>query len=284
MSAHLGLIRSRDLNPKRSLSQNFLVHEQHLDFVLAAAELTDLDTVLEIGPGLGVLTKRLAEQAGRVVAVELDDRLFEILGETFAETPNVELVHGDILELDPVELVTAGGTRRGDDGLYKVVANLPYNITSVVLRQLLEASQSPTRLVVMVQKEVAERICAEPGQLSILAVSVQFYAHPSIVHIVPADAFYPKPKVDSAVLRLDVFPEKPLPHIDAERFFCDCARRLQPEAQATAQQLERGSASAQTPDRGSAPPGWHRPAASRPDLVVGRMGPAGSGCGISVTS
>ena len=207
------LIHRYGLGPKRSLGQNFLVDDRYLTDVIQAADLQPDDTVLEIGPGLGVLTHQLAERVENVIAVELDDQLVAILGDQFAEQPKVKIVHGDILESDPAELT------KFTIHNYKVVANLPYYITSPVLRHLLEASQPPSLAVVMVQKEVAERICATPGQMSILAVSVQFYASPSLVCHVPADAFYPQPKVDSAVLRLDVLPEPAVPDVDPDRFF-----------------------------------------------------------------
>ncbi|GIV77812.1 MAG: ribosomal RNA small subunit methyltransferase A [Litorilinea sp.] len=220
------LIRRYDLSPKRSLGQNFLVDETHLDRIAAAAELSPQDVVLEVGPGLGGLTRRLAQQAGRVVAVELDDRLIQVLREELAPFPHVQIVHGDILTLDPATLV-AGADALGAIptagsltwATYKVVANLPYYITSAVLRHLLEARLRPSLAVLMVQKEVAERICAQPGQMSLLAVSVQFYARPQMVHRVPAGAFYPRPKVDSAVLRLEVFPEPAVQDVAPERFF-----------------------------------------------------------------
>lgn len=217
------LLRHYDLEPKRSLSQNFLVDENHLRAIADAADLTHSDVVLEIGPGLGVLTRYLAERAGRVVAVELDDRLVPILRDRFTlqepwatiyreqgvappVSDNVIIVHADILQHEPAALIwPSGGKTNGDaEDDYQVVANLPYGITSAVLRHLLEAERAPQCIVVLVQREVAERICAEPGDMSLLAVSVQFYATPQIVHHVPASAFYPRPKVDSAVLRLDV--------------------------------------------------------------------------------
>jgi len=222
------LIRIYNLDPKKSLGQNFLVDEQHLDRVVAAADLTADDTVLEIGPGLGALTRRLAAKAGRVIAVELDDRLITVLRAQFATQPHVSIVHGDILKLDPVDLLAEAALVNRAQGApakiknpstYKVVANLPYYITSAVIRHLLEASVSPRLAVLMVQKEVAERICATPGDMSILAVSVQFYAQPQIVHQVPATAFYPRPKVDSAVLRLDVFPQPVVTAVAPEIFF-----------------------------------------------------------------
>jgi 16S rRNA (adenine1518-N6/adenine1519-N6)-dimethyltransferase len=166
-----------------------------------------------------------------VVAVELDDRLIDLLRKEFANQPHVSIVHGDILELDPVQLVD-DRRQMADDGRadnpksniqnlksYKVVANLPYYITSAVLRHVLEASIRPSLAILMVQKEVAERICATPGELSLLAVSVQFYAEPRIVCHVPASAFNPRPKVDSAVLRLDIRPQPAVSSIAREDFF-----------------------------------------------------------------
>jgi 16S rRNA (adenine1518-N6/adenine1519-N6)-dimethyltransferase len=211
------LMRRFGVNPKQSLAQNFLMDAEQLARIAAAAALTATDTVLEIGPGLGSLTQYLAAQAGRVVAVELDDRLIEILRSHFGTQPHVQVVHGDILTLEPGALV------RADDSdapvAYKVVANLPYYITSAVLRHLLEADHRPTQIVVLVQKEVAERICAAPGDLSLLAVSVQFYAEPTLVQRVPASAFHPAPKVDSAVLRLAVRPHPAVPDVNPDAFF-----------------------------------------------------------------
>lgn len=214
---------------KKSLGQHFLTDDTHLSRIVAAAELTKDDTVLEIGPGPGTLTRLLAAQAGRVIAVELDTRLIEPLRAQFANQPHVEIVHGDILEMDVDELVKVGkeeiatvdmnpqSTIRNPQ--FKIVANLPYYITSAVLRHILEASVKPTVAVLMVQKEVAERIVAQPGDLSLLAISVQFYAQARIVHRVPAGAFRPPPKVDSAVLRLDLLPEPAVADVDVEKFF-----------------------------------------------------------------
>ncbi len=210
-------VQRYQIDPKRSLGQNFLLDTTALDKIVAAADLLPTDTVLEIGPGLGTLTTRLASQAGHVVAVELDDRLIELLRADFADKPHAQIVHGDILTLAPSELL-ADQLSQSTAG-YKVVANLPYYITSAVLRHLLEAAVPPKLAVVMVQKEVAERICAQPGDLSILAVSVQFYAVPRIVQVVPAAAFYPAPKVDSAVLRLDLRPQPAVTDISPQAFF-----------------------------------------------------------------
>lgn len=226
-------LRQHSLKPKQSLAQNFLVDEAHLARIAAAATLTKEDIVLEIGPGPGSLTAHLVEEAGRVIAVELDNRLIEPLRQRFADQPQLTVIHGDILELAPGALVeqatrdeeqeTGGnaGARVPPSKVppYKVVANLPYYITSAVLRHLLEATDPPTVIVVLVQKEVAERICATPGNLSLLAVSVQYYAKPTLVHHVPAGAFYPPPKVDSAVLRLDCYPTPVVSDIMPKDFF-----------------------------------------------------------------
>jgi len=229
------LMQRYGVKPKQSLAQNFLTDPVHLARIVAAAELTAADTVLEVGPGLGSLTHLLAAQAGRVIAVELDNRLIDLLRKEFASQPHVQIIHGDILELEPGVLVGNSECGVQNEGQkspaplptpnsslatsYKVVANLPYYITSAVLRHLLEAEVRPTRIVVLVQKEVAERICAQPGDLSLLALSVQYYARPTLVHHVPASAFHPQPKVDSAVLRLDVLPTPAVPDIPAAAFF-----------------------------------------------------------------
>ena len=190
------LLRAHGLHPKKGLGQHFLADQAALDRIVAAADLTPADTVLEIGPGLGTLTQLLAERAGRVVAVELDDQLAAVLAERLAGQPNVEVHPGNILHISDFASLMGPS--------YKVVANLPYYITSAVLRHLLERPDPPSLLVVTVQREVAERIAAAPPDMSLLAVSVQFYGRPRIVARIPAGAFYPPPKVDSAVVRIDV--------------------------------------------------------------------------------
>ena len=200
------LLRAYGLHPRKRLGQNFLVDPAALSRIVSAADLSSDDTVVDVGAGLGTLTRPLAEQAGRVVAVELDDRLVEILRERLADLSNVQIIHGDIL----------GRAKRDGKGLgldfpnlgYKVVANLPYYITSAVLRRFLGQEPRPSLMVVTVQREVAERIVAGPGAMSLLAVSVQFYGQPQIVARIAAGAFYPVPNVDSAVMRIDV-DEKP---------------------------------------------------------------------------
>jgi 16S rRNA (adenine1518-N6/adenine1519-N6)-dimethyltransferase len=181
--------------PKQSLGQSFLFDEGLLARITAAAELSPDDAVLEIGPGLGALTRHLARAAGRVVAVELDDRLLPILRYELEPFANVELVHGDILTFDPA---------RYFDGPFVVVANVPYYIPGSSLRRLLEGQPRPKRLVLTVQREVAERLAARPPAMSLLAVSVQYYGRVKVAGAVKAGAFWPRPEVDSAVVRIDV--------------------------------------------------------------------------------
>jgi len=195
------LLRESGFKPKKRLGQHFLVDETVLEHILAAAELSPGDVVIEVGPGLGILTEALAKQGARVIAVELDSRLVALLKKRLAGFPNVRIVHADILKVTPGELVA---------GSYKIVANLPYYITSPVLSHFLEAEPRPSKMVVMVQKEVGETIAAGAGKMRLLSVKAQFYGKASIVSYVPASSFYPQPKVDSVVVRLDFYSQPPL--------------------------------------------------------------------------
>ncbi len=206
------LLRRHNLYPKKRLGQNFLVDETTLAKVAAAAEIGPADTILEIGAGLGSLTRHLAEAAGRVVAVEIDSGLFPALQETLKGYDQTELVQGDILRLD------LGKHLNLPDG-YKVVANIPYYITSAVIRHLLESSVRPRRIVLTVQREVAERMVAQPDDMNLLAVSVQFYSQPSRVARVPAGAFYPRPDIDSEIVRLEVRERPAVDVSDVDQFF-----------------------------------------------------------------
>lgn len=202
------LLREFNIRPKKSLGQNFLVSEALLRAITSAAEIDKEDTILEVGAGLGTLTRALVGEAQRVIALEIDERLLLPLRQVLRGYPNVEIVQGDILKIDLTRLLIGPGeVPKGVD--YKVVANLPYYATSAILRRLLEAAQKPQLLVVTVQSEVAERMVATPGQMSTLSVSVQFYGRPRIVARAPARAFYPSPKVSSAVVRIDVYEEPP---------------------------------------------------------------------------
>jgi 16S rRNA (adenine1518-N6/adenine1519-N6)-dimethyltransferase len=163
---------------------------------------------------LGILTKELAGQAGRVIAIELDNKLAALLRQTLASFNNVTIINDDVLQIEPEDLLK-GQTATG----YKVVANLPYYIASPVLRHFLEARAKPEAMIVMVQKEVAEAIVAKAGDMSLLSVSVQFYGEPRIISHVPAQCFYPAPKVDSALLRIDLYPQPAVAVSDEGSFF-----------------------------------------------------------------
>jgi 16S rRNA (adenine1518-N6/adenine1519-N6)-dimethyltransferase len=202
------LLRQFDLRARKGLGQHFLIDGEVLKRITSAAELAPNDIVVEVGPGLGVLTRELAQKAGRVIAIELDNRLAAALEQTLANFDNVNIVNQDVLKIEPKDLATN----------YKLVANLPYYITSPVLRHFLEAPPRPQLMILMVQKEVAETITAEPGKMSLLAVSVQFYGKPRIISIVPAECFYPAPKVDSAIVRIDPYPQ-PRVAVDEGSFF-----------------------------------------------------------------
>ena len=205
------LLRRHGLRADKSLGQNFLQDPLALEKIASAAEIESTDSVLEIGPGLGSLTRYLAVSAKEVVAVELDEKLIPPLKVVIAPYPNIRLIHGDILEFSPSELVNQPG--------YLVVANIPYYITSAIIRHLLENEPKPRRIVLTIQKEVADRICANPGDMSLLALSVQVYGKPRIAARIPAGAFFPAPKVDSAVLCLDVYPEPQIKNELLETFF-----------------------------------------------------------------
>jgi len=192
------LLKRYDLRAHKGLGQNFLQDPLALEMIVSAAKIRPDDTVLEIGPGLGSLTRYLASSAKEVVAVELDENLLLPLKAVLSPYQNIRLIHGDILKLSPTALNLEND--------YVVVANIPYYITSAVIRHLLENKVKPRRIVLTVQKEVAQRICAEPGDMSLLALSVQIYGKPRIEAHIPASAFFPPPKVDSAVLLIDIYP------------------------------------------------------------------------------
>lgn len=203
------LLRQHGLRPKKELGQNFLVDDICLLRIVEAAEVSMGDEVLEIGAGVGSLTRYLCLNAGRVTAVELDPDLIPILREVLASYENLKIVEGDIMELKPEYLVMAPG--------YKIVANIPYYLTSNLIRRLLEAELRPAQLALTVQKEVAERICADTGEMSLLSLSVQVYGEPHISFEIPSGAFFPVPDVDSSLLIVDLLPEPRISpdHLDA---------------------------------------------------------------------
>jgi 16S rRNA (adenine1518-N6/adenine1519-N6)-dimethyltransferase len=204
-------LRRYNLDPYKGLGQNFLIDQSALKEIVQSAGVTKEDTVLEIGAGLGNLTRVLAKVAKKVVAVEIDRKLIPPLTEVMSSFPNAQIIHGDILELNPGEIVPESN--------YLVVANIPYYITSAIIRHLLASRNKPKRLVLTMQSEVAQRICAEPGDLSLLALSVQVFGTPQIVSTISASSFFPPPKVDSSTLRVDIFEQPLLAGKQLDKFF-----------------------------------------------------------------
>lgn len=211
--ATLHIIRRFGLSLSKRLGQNFLISEQAVNQIVASASLSSQDTVLEIGPGIGTLTQGLAETGARVVAVELDAKLIEVLATTLAGYDNVRVVHGDILKTDISREIQAEK--------YKVVANLPYYITTPIIMTLLERRLPIELLVTMVQKEVAQRMTASPGgkDYGALSVAVQYYTDPELLFDVPPNAFIPAPAVDSSVVRCTVREKPPVDIVDERQFF-----------------------------------------------------------------
>ena len=205
------IMRQFGIQADKHLGQNFLIEQAALDKILKAADLKASDTVLEVGAGLGVLTCALAETAGHVVAVEFDRRLLPPLEWATQSFQNVRLIHADILSLELEDILPAGG--------YKVVANIPYNITSLLIRKTLEAAHPAELVVLTIQREVAQRIVALPGEMSVLALSVQLYGTSEICARIPAGCFYPRPKVDSAVIRIRMAESPAIPREDIQAFF-----------------------------------------------------------------
>lgn len=204
------LLDSHGIDPKKSLGQNFLHDPNMLEKIVDTADLMPDDTVVEVGPGTGAMTVLLARAARRVIAVELDQRMRPILEQQLAGYSGVSVLYDDVLKVDFSALI---------DGDYIVVANVPYYITSAILRHFLESPRRPRRLVLTMQNELAERISAQPGDLSLLAVSVQFYGQPRIMAKLPPAVFWPRPDVDSAVIRIDVYDYPPVYVPDEKTFF-----------------------------------------------------------------
>ena len=205
------ILSDYNIYPKKSLGQNFLHDPNAVRCIVDSAELPVNALVLEIGPGTGVMTQVLAENAAQVITIETDDRLIPLLEAELADYPNVQIIHDDFLKVNLTEMV-------GEQPYY-VVANLPYYITSAILRKLLDHSNRPQCLVLTVQREVAERIMEESGKMSILSVSIQFYGKPQIVTRLNPAVFYPRPDVESAVLRIDVYDTPIVEVADVKNFF-----------------------------------------------------------------
>jgi len=216
------LLKRYDARPFKGWGQNFLVDKRVLKKIIDSANPKKSDIVLEIGPGIGTLTQELAKRVkpapyrtcsgtGKVIAIEKDQKMIEILKETLGGFENVEIIQGDILKLDPKPYIL-------NTESYKIVANLPFYIVSPTIRKFLESGNPPKKMILMVQKEVAQRICSRPPNMSILAVSVQFYSRSEILFYVPRSSFWPQPKVDGAVIRVSQIC-KNLPKIDRNLFF-----------------------------------------------------------------
>ncbi len=223
-----------NIKPARSRGQNFLINEDIYDFIVDSANLSLGDNVLEVGPGLGFLTEKIAKKVKKLIAVELDDALVKILKNKFSKhgVNNVKIINDNILDISPLVILGAQSATRdpGEKALnikssiksqnsYKIIANLPYNITSVFLRKFLSTDARPKEMTLMLQKEVAERITAKPGKMSLLAVSVQFYADAEILKYVPKTDFWPVPAVDSAIISLKLKVESRKFNVDEKSFF-----------------------------------------------------------------
>lgn len=211
------IIQRHGFSFKKSLGQNFLIDQNILGKIVGSAGLDASKAALEIGPGIGALTEKLAEVSSKVVAIEIDQRLIPILDEVLEPYPHVKVVHGDVLKLDLKELFAEEFEA---DTRVSVVANLPYYVTTPILMKLLEEHLPLENIVVMIQKEVAERMAASPGgkDYGSLSIAVQYFSEPELVCIVPHTVFIPQPNVDSAVIRLKVRKEPPV-HVENEAFF-----------------------------------------------------------------
>ena len=202
------LMRTYGAWPNKDLGHHFLTDKNVLEKIVETAEVDKRDVVVEVGPGLGILTKELSKNAKKVYAIEIDPKIAEILSTNCISCRNLEIIRDDVRKFNPQGI-----------GRYKVVANLPYYITSHVIRKFLEAKNKPQTLTVLIQREVAERICAKPGRMSVLAVAVQFYGVPEIADLVSPMAFFPSPKVYSAILKIRVFKEPLFEDVDRNIFF-----------------------------------------------------------------
>jgi 16S rRNA (adenine1518-N6/adenine1519-N6)-dimethyltransferase len=202
------LLRTYGAWPNKDLGQHFLTDKNVLEKMIETADLNKNDVVVEVGPGIGIMTKELVKRAKKVHAIEIDPKIAEILSTICIKYPNLNIVRGDIRDFNPKGI-----------GKYKVVANLPYYITSHIIKKFLEEKNKPETITVLIQREVAERICAKPGRMSILAVAVQFYGIPEIQELVSPLSFFPSPKVYSAILKIKVFKEPIFEDVDTKLFF-----------------------------------------------------------------
>jgi 16S rRNA (adenine1518-N6/adenine1519-N6)-dimethyltransferase len=205
------LCQKYNIRPSRRRGQNFLIDKKVLEKIIQAANLSRSDLILEIGPGLGVLTKELARRVRKVIAVELDSRLVRVLKKEMEDYGNVEIIEGDILKLQITNSKfqirnsrQIQNSKKWQATSYKLIANLPYQITSPVLHKFLTEEPKPYEMILMVQKEVAERIISKPGKMNLLSILVQFYAQPELITYVSKNSFWPRPKVDSALIKISL--------------------------------------------------------------------------------
>jgi 16S rRNA (adenine1518-N6/adenine1519-N6)-dimethyltransferase len=206
-----GLLKRHGLKPDKKLGQNFLIDPSYLERVAETGNIKDEDTVLEVGAGVGNLTRLLCIQANKILAVEVDPKLIPILEEVTNNFRNIQIIRDDILNINLTNLIP--------EKCYLVVANIPYYITSNLIRHLMTAKNKPTRLVLTIQKEVADRICAKAGNLSMLGLSVQVFGNPEIITTIPSGAFYPPPKVESAIVRIESYSTPKIPEELINTFF-----------------------------------------------------------------
>jgi len=204
------ILASYDVEPKKSLGQNFITNEAILSSISATADLSSSDDVLEVGPGIGDLTRLIAKPSHRVIAVEIDDRLIAILENRLVDLENVKIIQADILHSEPAAFF---------DRPYKIVANLPYYITGAFLRHIYSFELKPSLMVLTIQEEVARRITAIPGKMSLLAVTVQYYADVQLIRSISSGNFWPKPNVNSAVVRFRLREQLPYQWRDEEQLF-----------------------------------------------------------------
>jgi 16S rRNA (adenine1518-N6/adenine1519-N6)-dimethyltransferase len=206
----ISLCRETGFRPRRQSGQNFLINQKIVDQIINEADLNPEDTVLEIGAGFGFITEALVEKVKKVIAVELDKRLARYLLKKFSNDKKVTIIHDDIFKINLKKYL--------EDRKYKIIANLPFNITSLILRNFLSQKPRPDKMTLIIQKEVAKRTIAKPGEMSLLSVMVQFYSKPEVVSVLPKHYFWPKPEVDSALMKINLNGEKEK-DIDEKKFF-----------------------------------------------------------------
>jgi 16S rRNA (adenine1518-N6/adenine1519-N6)-dimethyltransferase len=206
------IFEKNNIKPNKILGQNFLIDKNILDKIIKASDLKPTDIVLEVGPGIGTLTQELAKKTKKVFSVEKDQLMLSVLKETLKDYKNIKLINQDILKFEISDLFKNSKIKN-----YKIISNIPYYLTSPLIRKFLESENQPKEIILMIQKEVAQRICSNPPKMSLLSVSVQFYAEPKIISYVSKNCFWPAPKIDSAIIKITPFGSKP--SLDPNLFF-----------------------------------------------------------------